>query len=175
MKEEWIGLKYKERNLSDLFEVSNLGNIRRTESKKILKYHIKKNKYISINISCGSRKDMITLRLHTAVLESFCGINKDKPQVNHIDFNPSNNKLSNLEWCTASENIKHSYTKTESNRPKGEKRKGSKLKEKDVVFIKQNYIPRDKVFGGRALAKQFNVCHTVIQDVLLKLTWKHIA
>ena len=33
----------------------------------------------------------------------------NKPQVNHIDNNPLNNELSNLEWCTNSENQIHRF------------------------------------------------------------------
>jgi hypothetical protein len=39
-------------------------------------------------------------------IEALCG---DKAQVNHIDKNPSNNKLENLEWCTPSQNMFHRF------------------------------------------------------------------
>lgn len=32
-----------------------------------------------------------------------------KDCINHIDANPSNNHVSNLEWCTQSENIQYAY------------------------------------------------------------------
>jgi YesN/AraC family two-component response regulator len=45
--------------------------------------------------------------IHRLVACAFLG---DQPNltVNHIDFNPSNNRLDNLEWCSLAENISHS-------------------------------------------------------------------
>ncbi len=48
-------------------------------------------------------------KIHRLVLESFLGLDKDKPQVNHKDGNRWNNNINNLEWCSQSENIKHSH------------------------------------------------------------------
>lgn len=45
--------------------------------------------------------------IHRIVYETFVGDIPEGLQINHLDGNKSNNHLSNLEVCTASENIKH--------------------------------------------------------------------
>lgn len=50
-----------------------------------------------------------TVKLHKLLAIAFIPNPENKSQINHIDGNKANFKLSNLEWCTQSENQIHSY------------------------------------------------------------------
>ena len=54
----------------------------------------------------GKRK---SLKVHRLVAISFIPNPMNKPYINHIDGNPINNCVENLEWCTQHENVVHAY------------------------------------------------------------------
>lgn len=88
----------------------------------------KNNRYVKIHV--GPK----FYPLHRLVAQHFIPNPDDLPQVNHIDGNRYNNTISNLEWCSASENVKHAYsTGLKSNH--GELNPVSKLTESDVRRI----------------------------------------
>ena len=78
-----------------------------------------KSCYISVKVKGKSR------RIHVLMAIAFALPKRDdQDTVDHIDGNPSNNRLENLRWANQSEQMKHSYATNEnrgSNAPKQSK------------------------------------------------------
>ena len=84
----------------DRFEVSNHGRIRKIKTGYILK--CSKHKGYILFYSKGYRK-----MVHRLVGQYFIPNINNKPYINHIDANKTNNHYSNLEWVTPLENCLH--------------------------------------------------------------------
>lgn len=164
--EIWKPMIYNGEDYSEWIEVSNKGNVRNSKTNKLRKLNLLKTGYLFVSFSMGSRSRKKTIRVHKAVLESFVKNEFNKPQVNHIDGNKQNNNLSNLEWVSQSENINHAIKNKLLVHTKGSKHANSKLTDEEVKWIRDNYIPRDSIFGSRAIARKYNIHHTTILSLL---------
>lgn len=60
--------------------------------------------------------------VHRLVADVFIENNNNLPEVNHIDGDKANNSISNLEWVSRSENVRHSM-KVLGHKPLGPKAK----------------------------------------------------
>lgn len=92
-----------------LYEVSNTGLVRRKDSGRLRKPVKIKNGYLTIMLTDRGRYELEYV--HRAVATAFIPNSKNLPQVNHIDKNKQNNRVENLEWCTAKENVQHSQSR----------------------------------------------------------------
>lgn len=104
MNETWRDIP----NYKGLYMINNKGNIlslkyRKYQGKKLLKLHKDKDGYLVVGLSKKGRT--VTYKVHRLVMLSFVGYSK--LQVNHIDGNKINNCVTNLEYCTPLENVRH--------------------------------------------------------------------
>lgn len=156
----------------DMYEISDLSNIRNKKTKRLIKQFKNRNGYVIVRIY----KDGVgvTRTVHRLVAKTFIPNPENLPEVNHKDENKSNNVVSNLEWCTRKYNIyygtglkrrkelhakaiKEGRTSKKIPRNCGENNPNAKLSDADVLYIREHYKKNDKEFGGVPLAKKFGV------------------
>jgi hypothetical protein len=89
-----------------LYEVSNLGNVRRKPV--VMKPGKIPSGHLTVALSHGKGNPR-SMYVHRLVALAFLDNPDKKRLVNHIDGNPKNNNLDNLEWATHSENNLHAY------------------------------------------------------------------
>ena len=65
------------------------------------------NGYGYMRVSCCANGKHIDLYVHRIVAICFLDNPDNLPEINHIDCNPKNNTVSNLEWCTHQENTSY--------------------------------------------------------------------
>lgn len=111
--------------------------------------------------------------VHRLVAEAFL----DKPPSTHIQVNHKNgiktdNRVENLEWCTAKENINHAVRTGLNPLPNGENHSQSKLKNNEVSQIRELYSTHK--YSQRKLATMFGVSQATINSLLSGYTWRHI-
>lgn len=117
MKEEiWKDIE----GFEGYFQISNLGrvksvkrilinssNIKRTIKEKILSPHMSSNGYWMISLN--KNRVVVKTSIHRLIAMAFINNPESKPCVNHINGIKTDNRIDNLEFVTASENIQHAY------------------------------------------------------------------
>jgi hypothetical protein len=103
MIEEWKDIK----DYEGLYKVSNLGRVKSNYKglERLLKPLSKNNGYLFVILYKDTKPTKYYV--HRLVAKAFIPNPENKPQVNHIDEDKSNNMVSNLEWVTAKENMNH--------------------------------------------------------------------
>ena len=101
-----------------LYQVSDQGRVKSLERKlphwrggeqikkeRILNPGIDRDGYLKLNLCAGGKTR--TFFVHRLVCQVFHENPDNKPQVNHINEDKTDNRACNLEWCTCKQNINH--------------------------------------------------------------------
>ena len=107
-------------------------------------------------------------RVHRLIAETFIDNPDDLPQVNHKDFNRSNNCLDNLEWCTNYENIHYSINNGRIHQFKNRKSDGTFKICKAYTFTNVYNGKYFTIIGIRQIAKQFKCSVKNVYSILAK-------
>lgn len=112
--ETWKNIKGYE----GLYQVSDRGRVKSLEriiikkdgrkftvKERVLKPGVTKDGYLIVALHAGDKQK--TLTVHRLVCTAFHENLENKPCVNHINENKTDNRASNLEWCTYKENNNH--------------------------------------------------------------------
>jgi hypothetical protein len=91
------------------YEISTDGVVSNIKTGKKLVHTYNKKGYASVTLCNNETYIRKQFRLNRLVAQAFIPNPENKSQVNHKDGKKSNNNVTNLEWTTPSENIKHGW------------------------------------------------------------------
>tara|TARA_R110000796_G_C14553458_1_gene434122 strand:- start:2089 stop:2730 length:642 start_codon:yes stop_codon:yes gene_type:complete len=90
-----------------LYSITSFGRVwshkKKNNRQKFLKKEVTKAGYERVRLGMYGER----IQVHRLVAMAFTNNDENKPCVNHIDANPLNNNIENLEWCTHKENTMH--------------------------------------------------------------------
>lgn len=119
----------------------------------------------------GRTRGMGLLSVHRVIWESVHGPIPEGMQINHINGVKADNRISNLELVTQSENMRHAFAlglKTHE----GEAHPSARLTDEIVKIIRRECA---RGVSQLALAERFGVRRRTINDVVRRQTWSHVA
>lgn len=106
---------FKPHPLYEKILVNPNGTLKSEKTGVIYKLSLTKSGYLDLKYTTGSRTDrsrtVLNLKAHRLVAETFIPNPKNLKTVNHINGVKTDNRVTNLEWLSSSDNLKKSWEK----------------------------------------------------------------
>lgn len=168
MIEEWRDID----GYDGKYQVSNFGQVRSFKYKtpRILRAGLMQG-YLGVQLcKNGTIK---TCKVHRLAAQAFIPNPDNKPQVNHIDGDKTNNRVDNLEWCTGAENATHALVT--GLQKSGAKLYNAKFTDEQASEILKLYVKGSREFGSVALSKKYGVSHNSILRLIHGQSYKNVV
>lgn len=95
------------------------------------------NKYRRVTLAINGKTKRVFI--HRLVALAYIPNPENKPCINHVDSDVTNNAVSNLEWCTASENMQHAKRMGRMDKVQETLKEWDKRRMKPVYFRNHYY------------------------------------
>ena len=168
MNEIWRDIK----GYDGVYQVSNWGRVKSLKFGKELFLKPVNNGWGYHRVSLCKNKKGKNITVHRLVAEAFIKNPQNKRTVNHKNGIKADNRLSNLEWNTMSENNKHAFANGLKCK-KGERHHINKLTKKQVLEIRKlcaQGIARKDIISKLGL----DVTPEAISLIKHRKNWSHI-
>lgn len=173
------------------YQVSNLGRVKRLNcvsrrgikfQENVLKANNDSRGYPQVSLNFNKTR---VARVHRLVVEAF--LSEPSPElvaeckasglsyvlVNHLDENPLNAKISNLEWCSPVHNATYGKSRKANPRVSGSASKVAVLNEADVSeiirLLEVGNLSQEKI------AEMFGVKQITISNIWTGRSWSHLT
>lgn len=117
-----------------------------------------------LRVTLSKQNIQSRFQVHRLVAQAFIPNSRNKPHVNHLNGDKTDNRKENLQWCTPSENEIHSY------KDLGKVNHNRKFSEEEVDDIRENCQKASGPFmeDGNVpeYADKYNVSPNTIHNIL---------
>ncbi len=134
----------------------NILSSRKFNVPTVMKAHKDGSGYLRVKLLGETRK------VHRLVASAFIPNPENKPTVNHINGNKTDNRVDNLEWATHSENKQHAFDAGLTIGHTGRRDKGNNKFGKEWTEL------NNKGVSLREISRMYGVTHHTVKRTIIK-------